>query len=384
MREVRRRPPEPVQDPRETTWFLLLLSLVVLVVALDLATARHYWISVVLLVVPGLAANVCSVGRTASLGGLTVLALVLLYGVSPRYGGTPGDWLTIGSAVAVSAVCTAVCRYRLQRERDLMRARVTLRALQRTLLQALPLRTADVEVHGFYAPAQADALVGGDVYAVVESPYGTRVLIGDVQGKGLDAIQTGAAVLGAFRESGYHLAALPDVADRLDQAVVRHNRRAAEAGQPERFVTALLAEFAPGGALSLLSCGHLPPLLLHGTRVTEDECPDPGLPLGLTALAGPGRSPWCPDLAEGDLLLLCTDGVPEARDAAGVFYPLADRVAERLPAGPAALVRDLRADLGRYADGRLGDDAAVLVVRRLGAPAERASAPEPADGSRRR
>ncbi|WP_377272679.1 PP2C family protein-serine/threonine phosphatase [Peterkaempfera sp. SMS 1(5)a] len=356
----------PSRGSRQNAWTGLFLAFVILVVALDLATDRRWWISVLLLVVPGLAAGVCSVSRTALIGGSTVVALVLLYGISPRYGGSPGDWLTICSAAAVAAVGTVISRYRLRREADLMRARVTLRALQRTVLQTLPLRTADVEVHGFYVPAEAEALVGGDIYGAVESPYGTRLLIGDVQGKGLDAIYAGAAVLSAFRESGYHLESLGAVADRLEEAVRRHNRRVVETGQPERFVTALLVEFTPDGPLSLVSRGHPSPLLVSGGRVAVADCPDPGPPLGLADLVSGPPAPWRLEPAPGDLLLLCTDGVLEARNGTGVFYPLPARVAGLPRSDPSALVRGLRADLERHAEGHLGDDAAALVVRRGG------------------
>src|SRR5437870_3512225 len=82
---------EPASNPYESITTALLLSFILLVVAIALATNRRYWISVVLLVVPGLAGNVCSVRRTTVLGGLTVAALVLLYGIAPRKG-TVGDW----------------------------------------------------------------------------------------------------------------------------------------------------------------------------------------------------------------------------------------------------------------------------------------------------
>ncbi|MFC5813565.1 SpoIIE family protein phosphatase [Nonomuraea harbinensis] len=68
---------------------------------------------------------------------------------------------------------------------------------------------------------------------------------------------------------------------------------------------------------------------------------------------------------EGDLLLLYTDGVTEARDAAGVFYPLADRIGawtQEAPEGPLKRVCD---DLLSYTGGRLGDDAAMIAIRRM-------------------
>ncbi|MDF2257570.1 SpoIIE family protein phosphatase [Streptantibioticus ferralitis] len=66
----------------------------------------------------------------------------------------------------------------------------------------------------------------------------------------------------------------------------------------------------------------------------------------------------------GDLLLLYTDRVTEARDAANRFYPLAQRLAT-LPHGePDALLDQLLVDVRAYVGTGLTDDAALLAVRR--------------------
>ncbi|MFD2348251.1 SpoIIE family protein phosphatase [Nonomuraea ferruginea] len=68
---------------------------------------------------------------------------------------------------------------------------------------------------------------------------------------------------------------------------------------------------------------------------------------------------------EGDLLLLYTDGVTEARDAAGVFYPLADRIGAWTQEAPEGLLKRVCDDLLTYTGGRLGDDAAMIAIRRM-------------------
>ncbi|WP_329416786.1 serine/threonine-protein phosphatase [Streptomyces sp. NBC_00704] len=80
--------------------------------------------------------------------------------------------------------------------------------------------------------------MGGDAYEAGASPYGTRLLIGDVQGEGLPAVAAAFAVLGAFRETAQSEPTRTAVADALGAAVERHNAFAARSG-PERFVTAL-------------------------------------------------------------------------------------------------------------------------------------------------
>ncbi len=70
--------------------------------------------------------------------------------------------------------------------------------------------------------------------------------------------------------------------------------------------------------------------------------------------------------AAGDVLLLYTDGVLEARDRSGTFYPLAERVAAWAGLHPQALLDHLCEDLLAHATGNtLGDDAAMVAIERL-------------------
>jgi hypothetical protein len=117
-----------------------------------------------------------------------------------------------------------------------------------------------------------------------------------------------------------------------------------------------------------VTCGHPPPLLLRDGRVRPLGATLPALPIGLGALAAhAGPTGYRVDtfpFEDGDLLLLYTDGVTEARDASGLFYPLAERVAAWTGEAPHRLLRRLHADLLAHAGGRLGDDAAAIAIRR--------------------
>ncbi len=73
--------------------------------------------------------------------------------------------------------------------------------------------------------------------------------------------------------------------------------------------------------------------------------------------------------AEGDVLLLYTDGVLEARDRTGAFYPLARRVTAWSGLRPQALLDRLCEDLLKHAAGNtLDDDAAMVAIERPAAP----------------
>jgi serine phosphatase RsbU (regulator of sigma subunit) len=224
---------------------------------------------------------------------------------------------------------------------------------------------------------------GGDIHDVMATPFGVRLFIGDVMGTGLPANRTGLSVLNAWRELACTEPSLAGIAVRLHAMIARSEH-------PERFVTALLVNFpvqdersgtgepheageAGGSWAELVCCGHPPPLLLRGRSATFLE-PYAAPPLGLLDLAdGWCRASMIP-LGDGDQLLLYTDGVSEARDAAGRFFPLAQVTAEALnsagalPAGSPGragrthLLDALVSSLDDHIGNRASDDILLLLV----------------------
>lgn len=196
---------------------------------------------------------------------------------------------------------------------------------------------------------------GGDLHGVVDTPFGTRLLIGDVMGKGPELARTAESVLLTWRQLAAQHRSLEVLAVRLHSLVTHSD-------EPDRFVTATLVTIAPDGAAELVCCGHPPPLLLRDGGAVPAAVPAPAPPLGLLDLA----QGWCaaqpiPKTA-WDRMLLHTDGATEARDAAGTFYPLAERAAELRGTPLASFTAALAADLLHYAGGRLQDDASLLAV----------------------
>ncbi|MFD9123617.1 SpoIIE family protein phosphatase [Kitasatospora sp. NPDC059571] len=92
------------------------------------------------------------------------------------------------------------------------------------------------------------------------------------------------------------------------------------------------------------------------------------LPLGLGSLGGHTPVPHRIPLPEQDMLLLYTDGLTEARNASGDFYPLADRLAARRPTAPDGLVATVSADVRDWTH-HLADDIALIAVERPAAAA---------------
>ncbi|MER5965426.1 SpoIIE family protein phosphatase [Streptomyces sp. NPDC002057] len=265
------------------------------------------------------------------------------------------------SAFVVTGVIVGLAVWARGRQTErLISALADAAALQQAVLRPLPARVGDLEVSGLYRPATAGTGVGGDFYDIAHTPFGTRVLIGDVCGKGLQAVQTVADVLGCFRSQAHETPGLTELTARLD----RHLARAALARQDgELFATALLIEHPETSPhLYVINCGHPPPVVIGPDhQVREVELPSL-LPLGLGLLDQDTLpAPMPVRLPAGTLLLLHTDGLSEARDASGTFYPLAERLLH-LPADhPRPLITHLLADLEQWTH-HLTDDIALIAL----------------------
>jgi serine phosphatase RsbU (regulator of sigma subunit) len=304
---------------------------------------------------PPVAAFAYGATGTAVFAGLVLLLLGL-----PWIGIAHARGTDLATVAAVGVLSVVIAWVRRRRDAQLVSVRTVAEAAQLAVLPPVPERVGGVRCAGLYRAAQSGTLVGGDLYDVRAGPYGVRALIADVQGHGLAAVGTVASLLGAFREGVLDDAELTAVAARLERRLLA-DAAAVSAAHPELFATALLLEFPPGlDLVRVVSCGHPPALLLRGPAVSEVEV-EPAPPLGL-GLALPGAAPVAGvALLPGDRLLAYTDGVTEARDAAGYFYPLATRV-PALARDPAGLVPALWRDLAAFTGGGPRDDVALLVL----------------------
>ncbi|MFG2606645.1 PP2C family protein-serine/threonine phosphatase [Streptomyces sp. NPDC048514] len=355
---------------RNFAWLVPLLLLVGIALA-DFNTGEQFRIVSWIVLVPGTAAAICGVWTTAAFSVVSVVTYVAVDSAWPdQYRAGFADFVLVAVGGLLATLAAAV---RVRRERQTLHIQDIAETTRRTVLRPLPSRWAGLEHAGVYLAADEDARVGGDFYDIQPSPHGARVLVGDVQGKGLGAVETAAALLGTFREAGYHEADLVTVAERLETRMLRHRLHTTALGRDDgdRFATAVLIGF-PGdtpGMIEVVNFGHEPPLAVgpHGVR----ELPSgDGVPLGFAELADGVPPVHRVPLTADETLLLVTDGVTEARDAPGCFYPLAreiDRAVMADPRGaePRRLVRRVRDDVLRHCGGRLDDDTTAFAVRRM-------------------
>jgi GAF domain-containing protein/anti-sigma regulatory factor (Ser/Thr protein kinase) len=222
---------------------------------------------------------------------------------------------------------------------------------QHAILAPVPPHCGPVRLAGAYVSASKDALIGGDLYEVVSRGESTRVLIGDVRGKGLDAVRLATVVLGLFRTAAADQDEPSEIARQID-------RRLQPYLGDEDFVTALLVDIEPDGATTFVNCGHPSPLLAREGALSSIVCP-PTLPLGLGAEPVPLEL----RMRAGDRLLLYTDGLIESRDpSTGEFLQL-DEVAAPLASGELATVLgNVLARVQKVVGQQMSDDLAMLVV----------------------
>ncbi|MFD1275302.1 DJ-1/PfpI family protein [Streptomyces kaempferi] len=113
-----------------------------------------------------------------------------------------------------------------------------------------------------------------------------------------------------------------------------------------------------------VSCGHPAPLLSGGGRATLLKPQRCSPPLGLGSFSARDHHQDTFPFAAEDVLMLYTDGITEARDGAGAFYPLRERVASWGGADPEQLLRYVQGDLSEHTNGPLSDDAAMIALQR--------------------
>ncbi|MFJ7905899.1 PP2C family protein-serine/threonine phosphatase [Kitasatospora sp. NPDC096204] len=410
-------PPAPHPPDRRRAWrpdrrvlTALTLALIVLITVVDILSPPDIHLGPLLIVAPAITASFAGPRATATVAAIAFAALTVI--------GVVRDSLTstniqtqLSAQLIVSTLIIGLRVLRERHERELARVRSVSEAAQRVLLRPLPDRIGPLHLASVYLAAEAEAQVGGDLYAAARTATGTRLLVGDVRGKGLSSLGDAALLLGAFRAAAHLHAELPDLAAYLDGSVSwdlaqlaeqsrrdRQERRerggrgdrgergerqglqalsalplpapeeppkeSGEAG--ESFITAVLLDIPDDGSpVRLIDCGHPPPLLLRPDGITTLAARHPAPPLGLGELAPVRYETETFQFQPGDRLLIYTDGVIEARDAQRRFYPLTERVTAWRSERPTALLHHLRRDLLAHVGGRLDDDAAMVVVERL-------------------
>ncbi|MFF0739617.1 PP2C family protein-serine/threonine phosphatase [Streptomyces sp. NPDC004111] len=352
-------PGEQPGVPRSPLLYLLPWTVWLLALVAEVLTGHCIRLSPVLAAVPPLAALAHGWRAVVLSGALAWLSQLAFRWIEPP---PPEDASPLTTGIAMIGITCASalgCMARQRGEERIRRMRSLAGGVQRAVLRPIPPQIGGYRVSGFYQAAEHDARVGGDFYEALETPYGLRIVLGDVSGKGLTTVDATVTLLGAFREAAEREEDPADVARWMDRSLARRQRATGD----HRFATALIVEAHPGGRLRLVNCGHVPPWQVDADGATELALP-PGALLGLfDHLLTEPLATVPHTLAPSASLLAVTDGVTEARDAARAFYDPAGTLRARgLGACPTAVRDAVLTGLAHHTGGRLSDDAAALVL----------------------
>jgi phosphoserine phosphatase RsbU/P len=233
------------------------------------------------------------------------------------------------------------------------------REIQRWLVPRVPPEVAGVDMAFATRPAK---MVAGDYYdafrRAADGPL--LVAVADVAGKSVPAAMLMATFQASLRALAGSQGSLSDLVAGLNRQACSNNMNG------RRFTTAFLAELDPlTGTLNYLCAGHNPPMLKHQDGTIE-RLKSESIPLGIeiNEKYETGRT----ILERGDVLIIYTDGVTEARDEDGKEFgegrllalagqPLEDRAAMTL----STIMRKLDEFVGGAPQH---DDITCLVVRR--------------------
>lgn len=346
-------------DRRRWTLAALPFALVAALGILRAVAGEGWGVLPLLAVGPALAAAISGPVLTLA-AGAEALAIAALFLVTDRLN-TDTYHRALIACLAIAGVTAGAClasASRAHRERTLARIRLVAEAAQQVVMRPIPSQVGPVRVAVRYLSAAEDARVGGDLVEVVNAPGCVRLVLGDAEGKGLPALKSAATVLCVFREAAHEETSLTAVVSRVEASLTR------QLGD-EQFVTAVFAEIsADGSTMDLLCCGHPAPLVLHQGSVRLAWCGQESLPLGLGHLTGEPRGIVTVPFGAADQVLFYTDGIAEARNRCGEFFPLAESAALRSPLSPDARLDRLREEMTRHVGHAPDDDVALLLVSR--------------------
>jgi serine phosphatase RsbU (regulator of sigma subunit) len=231
--------------------------------------------------------------------------------------------------------------------------------LQQSLLPVDPPQAHGVDLVGMCRPARE---VGGDFYDVLDMGEGRLgIAVGDATGKGLSAALLITECWSAFKALAEVDMAPSELLRRTNNALCR------QVGASGRFVTLFFAVIdVRAGTLCYAMAGHNPPVMVGTSpdrrRVLSSEV---GLPLGVHVDAA--FEDTVVPLEPGDTLLLFSDGLCEARNAANELYG-DDRVLATLEMmsqdSPATILDGMTQDADRHMNGsELADDMTIVAIR---------------------
>lgn len=268
-------------------------------------------------------------------------------------GADAAPWEALASLAAELLV--AKSRYGVSIARARRTQPTTLAAEMRwALLPPLTFGSQHVTVTGILEPAHE---IAGDAFDYAIDGDLVHLAIFDAMGHGLEASQMANVAVASYRHSTLNQLPLEETAKAMDDAVQACFDRS-------RYVTGQLATLdTRSRRFRMLNMGHPLPLLIRSGRVLGELPSYPNMPAGWGDKAA---TIYETDLQLGDMVLMYTDGLTEARATTGELYgierlvsSLGSVLAEHRP--PEEVLRTLINDVTQFQDSSR-DDATLLLA----------------------
>jgi serine phosphatase RsbU (regulator of sigma subunit) len=263
---------------------------------------------------------------------------------------------TVATQAGLAMHATRVAAQLLTREKLERDLRVA-RQIQRSLLPANVPQVVGLEFAVHYEAAYQ---IGGDFYDFIwHDPSHLGLAVGDVAGKAISAALYMARLTSELRSR----AAIARTPARLLRRV---NQEIAQLGDDGMFATLVYCIYdLENRSLVFTNAGHCVPLLRRGDRVfplQAERAHTP--PLGVTPDLEAGEARV--QLHSGDMLIMVSDGILEARDPRGNDYGLS-RLSRRIRTARGAVddvIKAILADIDSHAgeQRQQGDDMTILAM----------------------
>jgi serine phosphatase RsbU (regulator of sigma subunit) len=248
-----------------------------------------------------------------------------------------------------------------EEEKALASMREQLRLAAQIQQDLLPRSSPRIDGYDLAATSIAALVVGGDYFDFIPQTAGRMAIcLGDVSGKGMPASLLMASLQATLRGQSALQSPVADIITRSN-AFLYHNT------DPEKFATLFMGVLDPAtGEISYCNAGHERPLLVRADGKVE-RLTEGGLALGV--LESFPYTERTATLDPGDVLVVYSDGIPEATDELGNFFGearLVECLAKNAPRGASALMAAvIEAVRGHERGTPRADDLTIVVVRRL-------------------
>lgn len=263
--------------------------------------------------------------------------------------------------LVLALVSSYVLRARERERARGLRLAHELRLARTMQAQMLPDQLPELEDYELAIRLEVARVVSGDFYDVMKIDDDRLLLwVADVAGKGVHGMMHVSMMQSHLQAAGREGLGPAGIAERVNRGVY-------SAMQPSSFASAVILQLhLPSGRLTYTNCGHPHPLLLRGGSTDRITRLDTNTPV-VGAIRSPEYVELSTRLRPGDVLVLTTDGVQEARPRNGAMFEeegLMRVLMDTEGAGARAIATTIMQSIREHSGGEFRDDAVVAVLRR--------------------